>query len=72
MSLQLNALPQNLLLQNLQHAPMVELKNGSLVCATYAHWTGVDGFFTTIYDENTLVYPKDRTFIIRSDDDGRK
>ena len=64
-------LPQNLLLQNLQHAPMVELKNGSLVCATYAHWTGVDGFFTIVYDENTLVYPKDRTFIIRSDDDGK-
>lgn len=59
-------LPLSLDLRNLQHAVMVELPDKSLISIAYAHWTGIDGF--AFY--NGQVMPKDRTFVMRSDDNG--
>ena len=61
-------LPAALELRNLQHAPMVELGDGSLLAATYAHWHGIDGFSTNPGED--VGTPKDRTFVMRSTDAG--
>jgi hypothetical protein len=61
-------LPPALELRNLQHAPMVELPDGSLLAATYAHWHGIDGFSTNPGEEANVH--KDRTFIMKSTDGG--
>jgi hypothetical protein len=61
-------LPPALELRNLQHAPMVELPDGSLLVATYAHWHGIDGFSTNPGEEANV--PKDRTFVMKSTDGG--
>ena len=61
-------LPAALQLRNLQHAPMVELTDGSLLVATYAHWNGIDGFASNKGEDMNLA--KDRTFVMKSTDHG--
>ena len=63
-------LPSALKLSNMAHAGMVELKDGSLLSYSYAHWEGIDGFTVHWPTYPKTGLPKDRTFVMRSIDRG--
>ena len=62
-------LPPALELKNLQHAKMVELPSGALLCASYAHWHGQDGWTAIAAGAApgwpATTFPKDRVFVMR-------
>lgn len=69
-------LPGKLTLSTLNHARIVELKDGSLLCATYGHFEADPIVtFETWVTKTGWVHPytikKNRVFVIRSTDGGR-